>query len=346
MMRARVITDAAGLAALAPDWNRLWLLQPRAEVFTHHAWARTFVEAYGCGQGLQCIVVEAEGVVCGVLPLFADAKHALRFIGDPRSDYSDVLCAPDDVDAVVKHALGAVDDLHRLRLHAVPEHALMLRALRTGVKHKLTIREEEPCPAIVFDGAGEVARAVLKKESLRRHEKKLGKLGAIALTRITTQAEALRMLPAFFEQHVRRWSTTTSRSLFEQPENRRFYERLVEDQDMWPMVDFRVLYAGEKMVAAHFGFLHAGRFIWYKPTFDAELSAMGPGEVLLKQLIAAAVAEGAHEFDFTRGNEGFKQRFATVTRQNYEVCCPTLMQRARRMAGRVRDAIKQRAKKP
>ena len=38
--------------------------------------------------------------VSGLLPLMRDEKGWLRFIGDPRSDYSDVLCAPEEAAAV------------------------------------------------------------------------------------------------------------------------------------------------------------------------------------------------------------------------------------------------------
>ncbi|MGV3659656.1 MAG: GNAT family N-acetyltransferase, partial [Prosthecobacter sp.] len=136
-------------------------------------------------------------------------------------------------------------------------------------------------------------------------------------------------------------------SLFEQEASREFYRGLVMDDAFWPLVDFRLLHAGERLVAAHFGFFHAGRFLWYKPSFDPELGSLGAGEVLLKHLITAAAAEGAQEFDFTRGNEGFKQRFATVTRMNHWVCRPGLWDKLRSAAKRGRDwARAQKAKRP
>ncbi len=340
MMKVRVIEESDGLRGLAKEWRRLWEAQPRREVFTSHAWAQIFVDVYGAGKGLCCLVVEDDGVR-GILPLVRDAKDCLRFIGDPRSDYSDVLCLPADAKAVVAALVEHLRGEKRVMLSAVPEHSLLFGALKE-TRHPFTIAVEEPCPAIEFDAEGKVARELLKKESLRRHEKKVAKLGAITLQKTTTREEAMEFLPLFFEQHVARWKTTGTPSLFEKAEHRRFYEQLVADDELWPVVDFRLVRAGERIVAAHFGFFHDARFVWYKPSFDAELSSMGPGEVLLKYLIAAAVAEGAREFDFTRGSEGFKQRFATVTRSNYFVQRRTLMQRMRSAAGRVRSKILKR----
>lgn len=341
MMTVRTIATRREMEMLTDDWLRLWHEQPRKEVFTHPAWARVFVEAYGESRGLHVLVAEDKGVR-GILPLFRDAKGCLRFIGDPRSDYSDVLCAKADAAAVTASFVEALKRENPITLSAVPEHALLLDALRSDAKHPFTIEIEEPCPAIEFDAEGAVVKELLKKESLRRHEKKIAKLGPISLIKLTTQAEATNALPVLFEQHIARWKVTSTPSLFGREDNRRFYELVIADPVLWPTVDFRMVKAGERIVATHFGFFHDARFIWYKPSFDPELSSMGPGEVLLKHLIAATSAEGACEFDFTRGGEGFKQRFATVTRNNYIISRRTLKQRLRSAAGRLRARLMKR----
>ena len=51
--------------------------------------------------------------------------------------------------------------------------------------------------------------------------------------------------------------------------------------------------------------------MWYKPSFAIDLARRSPGEVLLRQLILAAIEEGAKTFDFGLGDEAFKNRFAT-----------------------------------
>lgn len=343
MIGLQVITDVAGLSRLEHDWQRLWALQPRPEVFMHYAWARAFVEVYGPGRGLHVVVIKESDQAWCILPLFRDQRNRLLFIGDPRSDYSDVLCDPKDIDLVGPVLTAHLRRLSGLSLSAVPEHSLLWTALK-GIRHPFTIEVEEPCPAIQFDPEGQVVKELLKKESLRRHEKKVAKLGVIALQRMATREEALAQLPVLFEQHIARWRTTSTPSPFEREEHRRFYQRLVEDEQLWPWVDFRLVKAGDRTVATHFGFFHDRRFIWYKPSFDPELSSLGPGEVLLKHLIAAASDEGAVEFDFTRGNEGFKQRFATVIRQNYRIHRPTLIQRLRSVASRVRSSLRARAR--
>ena len=79
---------------------------------------------------------------------------------------------------------------------------------------------------------------------------------------------------------------------------------------------FDALKAGDRDVAYHFGLYGAATFIWYKPTFDMNLQHEGPGEVLFKALVEHASAAGHSYFDFSRGDEPFKLRFANVQRRN------------------------------
>lgn len=332
-MRLRLIQDLQALRDLKGEWLRLWAMAPRPEIFSHPSWALLFLETYGAGRGIHGIVAEdRDGTVRGLLPMFKDVYGLLRFIGDPRSDYSDALCAPQDAAQIIPLLLSAISDPSALRLHALPEHSLLLRGLSNHGRSVWTVEREEPCPAILFDPLGHVSRDLLKKDSLRRHEKKVSQLGPIRLEKLWTPTAAFEALPILFDQHVARWRVTKTPSLFEQSEHRKFYLNLIADSDLWPFVDFRLLYAGDRVVAAHFGFMTQHRFLWYKPTFDPNLAPLGPGEVLLKHLIEATVAEQAIEFDFTRGNEAFKLRFANAMRWNYFVYRPNLVHRIRSIA--------------
>ena len=127
---------------------------------------------------------------------------------------------------------------------------------------------------------------------------------------LRSSAEILPWLESFFAQHERRWRETDSPSLFAQPAQRDFYRRLAACADAAGWLRFTVLLADSSPVAFHFGFAHQGSFLWYKPSFDVALARRSPGEVLLRQLILAAQAEGMQNFDFGLGDETFKRRFA------------------------------------
>src|SRR5262249_35242224 len=122
-------------------------------------------------------------------------------------------------------------------------------------------------------------------------------------------------LDEFFAQHVARWAATPHPSLFLDPQQRDFYRRLCAVAGTAGWLRFtRVAWDG-RPIAFHFAFCHGGPHPWYKPTFAVELARRSPGEVLLRQLLLAALDEGAHTFDFGLGDEGFKARFATSVRR-------------------------------
>ena len=67
----------------------------------------------------------------------------------------------------------------------------------------------------------------------------------------------------------------------------------------------------DRPIAYHFGLCYRGRYLFGIPSFAIDLARYSPGEVLLRQLLIAAIEEGAHTFDFGIGDEAYKYRFAT-----------------------------------
>ena len=180
----------------------------------------------------------------------------------------------------------------------------------------------------------------LRKKSLRRHERGLARQGAVTTDTLTTTDDVLPLLDAFFfEQHVARWKSADVESLFTQPVNRDFYRAVTRHLGTTGQLRFTVIRLDEVPIAAHFGFLQAGRFIWYKPCFDPALAKLSPGEVLIKKLLERAQQEGATEFDFTIGSEPFKYRFSSGVRRVFYLHVTdsrftALARRGRVLAGR------------
>jgi CelD/BcsL family acetyltransferase involved in cellulose biosynthesis len=126
--------------------------------------------------------------------------------------------------------------------------------------------------------------------------------------------DVLPRLDAFFDQHVRRWEATPHPSLFLEERHRTFYRDLTTALDGTGRLRFAELLLDGSPVASHHGFMLAGRFLYYKPTFELARARWSPGQVLLRRLIARAAEEGATEFDFGLGDEDYKRRYATRRR--------------------------------
>ena len=310
-------------------WNQLIASSRTATVFQTHEWHSAWWEVYGEEAEPLLLCATEGGALVGVaaLCLYRDPKgHAIvRFMGHRHSDYSDIICAAnrDDVrNALLSYLLAPQSSWNRMDLKNVPADSPTLGQLEhLGAavgRHSLVVKTI-PCPTLLIRGHEEFFARVRNKKSLRRHYNYFRKQPRYAAEHFRDAAQILPQLDAFFSQHIERWTDTTSPSLFNEEHNRRFYRAVVAALDGTGWLRFTRLVADGQPIAFHLGFAGWGRFIWYKPTFDAALARKSPGEALLKELLELAATEGHDEFDFTVGNEPFKYRFTNHTRYNVTV---------------------------
>ena len=104
---------------------------------------------------------------------------------------------------------------------------------------------------------------------------------------------------------------TGRRDRFADPGNRRLVHDLLDQ----PVADpfgpaMSVLYAGERVVAAHFGMRSESTLAWWFPAYDPELSAYSPGLVLVTEILRALRAEGLTVLDLGKGDEPYKDRLS------------------------------------
>ena len=267
------------------------------------------------------LVAHENDAPVGIASLYMDERRNIRFVGHGRSDYSDLICTAerDDIrDAMLKSIIAESNDWNRIELRHIPASSPTIRALAATQVNSLRT-DEVPCPALLIEGHQEHFDKVRNKKSLRRHHNFFRKKQGYCVEHLSTAAEIMPRLEEFFQQHIARWSDTGFPSLFNSDVNREFYRRIVQSLDQTNCLRFTRLAMGERPIAFHFGFVFADTFVWYKPCFDPKLSSKSPGEALLKELFELVAEEKHKEFDFTIGDETFKQRFANQIRQNVEV---------------------------
>ena len=98
-----------------------------------------------------------------------------------------------------------------------------------------------------------------------------------------------------------------------------------------------VLYAGDAVVAAHFGLRSQTVLHWWFPTYDPRFARYSPGLVLLLNLIQQAHSLGLREIDLGKGYERYKGSFANahVAIAEGSVECPSVLSRLRRIRRKV-----------
>jgi hypothetical protein len=159
---------------------------------------------------------------------------------------------------------------------------------------------------------------ILKNSRNRQTVKRLARGGDFAFRHLEDPDEIRQHLPEFFRQHIQRWALAGYESQFLRPDQRSFYENLLEE--LGPeIIKFSVLESKGRPIAYHLGFETHGKYIFYKPTFDVDFWDHSPGTVLLIKLIDYIKHYDITELDFATGGEWYKSRFSNFSRDNYKI---------------------------
>ncbi len=301
----------------AGTWDDLRSRGATDVVFLTRGWATAWWRCHGRGE-LLLTLVERDGRPALLAPLYADGGM-LFLVGSGSSDQLDLLGETADpalVAAAIAAAAARVPGFVGLRLYHVPAASPTLGVLDDVAERLGLVAVDEGelvAPVLALGDDGEAGREAAGRTSLRRHHRWFDREGELVVRHLRRADEVAPWLDPFFDQHVRRWDGTGSPSLFVDDRERAFYRAITQEGGAEGWLRFTAVTWDDQLIAAHLGARHAGRYLWYKPTFEPDLASRSPGEVLLRSLFLAAVEEGATVFDFGIGDERFKHRFASDT---------------------------------
>jgi len=349
--RIRVASSLADVGLTADEWNTLAAQSATNSVFQTHEWTLSWLWAFGDEYQPLLVVASDNGHVSGVAPLVIDTRQGervIRFAGDGRADYCDILGARNnpEVATALVDAICADDRWDVIELNNIPEDSLtadIVRRRSTRYGYQVLSNEMFVCPTLLVAGHEKEARAIGEKPSLRRRENHFRRRGRLVCRDLKTEAEVAPYLDRFFEQHIERWSSArSSPSLFVNDRNKAFYRRLTTSLAAKGWLLFTVIEFDDEPIAFHFGFDYDSTITWYKPSFNVKYASAAPGLVLVQHLIRHAIEQNRTELDFTVGNEPFKRRFTNHERRTVSVRVfrDSLRFQRERLRGTVASAIK------
>jgi CelD/BcsL family acetyltransferase involved in cellulose biosynthesis len=321
-----VITEFSELERLGSQWANLWEADPRAEVFQSPGWSGAWWRAFGGNYELCTIAVFSGNQLEGILPLVRRDK-VLQFLGTPEADYADIICreerAPEVLAAALRTLLQAVGGWNECRFQHLSKNARMVRHYRRlprQLRARLRCVLAERQQTIVLRNQREaVFQSLLGKHHTRRLQNRLRKAGQLQFRYLESEADAQRALPDFFRHHIRRHAALGRASLCARPEFRQFLQFLVSEFLPSGKLRFGVLELDGRPLAWDLGFLLNGKFLLYQHTFDLDIWHYTPGEVLLWNELKYARDHVSREFDFGRGDELYKDRFANHSRETFSM---------------------------
>src|SRR5579864_14644 len=324
--RCEIVTDFRRLEDFSSQWERLWENDPRAEIFQTFEWSRAWWHAFGRNYKLCALVTFGGDEVIGIVPL-VQRDGFLRFLGTPEADYADIICeerrAAQVLELALKTLLESVEGwkecafLHLSKHSRVARHYHELpRALRSRL-HCVTA--ERQYTIILRQRREEVFQSLLGKHHTRRIQNKLRKAGRVRFHHVQTAQEAAQYLPGFFLNHVRRHAVVGRESSCAAPEFCEFMRELTHELLPTGNLRFGVLELDGQPLAWAFAFEVNGKYLLYQHTFDLDAWHYTPGELLLWNTLEYAKDHVTREFDFGKGDELYKDRFANYSRETFSL---------------------------
>jgi CelD/BcsL family acetyltransferase involved in cellulose biosynthesis len=297
----------------------------RPEVFYTWEWASAVDQAYRASmKPLLLLAREGEALV-GVAALATDNdEKQVSFLSGNTADYCDFIGPSARRAEFLEAALGELAKLDSptLRLANLPADSATSRILKDAAGEQGYMVFSRPayrCAEIVLGSAAERAalkHSVVKRKALRYHLKGLEKTGPVTVEHLAEGNAVRANLTRFIEAHVARFQAGGRHSNLASTERQNFLVGLAELLSGAGWLVLTRLLAGDDPVAWNYGFLFAGTWFYYQPTFDARWRQFSPGFCLLSKMVEHACDDPeVHLLDLGLGEERYKERFATSYRQ-------------------------------
>jgi CelD/BcsL family acetyltransferase involved in cellulose biosynthesis len=341
------ITTDEGLSNLKDDWNRLSKTAAFPNVFMtfdwFRAWNQRFTQEDRRGRRrLNVLVLKKAGAVAGIMPIihrtasrFGLVARKLEFVGT-AADYSDFVLGNDpsgQIDAIMDFLTQTQDQWDLVDLRDLREtgnsRSLVESALsRTGLIYRI-LREEERCPCLLIDApwsemvsrrSRSTRRMMDGLHTLRKKQHRLERMSTDGLRiRIIENPHEepglLQKLIALESQkHVHGELSQSFIAKYPQ-----VFQSLFDTLGPHGWLYIAVMELGERPLAWRLVF-RCGKKLWdFLTAYDQTFSRLSPGMMLVSALIDYGFSHGYNEFDFLRGEESYKMRWATSFHQTYRL---------------------------
>jgi CelD/BcsL family acetyltransferase involved in cellulose biosynthesis len=322
-----VAAHRGDLDALRPAWEALVDESHPGAAFRSWAWTSAWWNSFSAGREAHVLVARDGDTVVGLLPLCAERAplggRRLVFMGEGivGSDYLGIVCRAADGERLsrlfAEHLARASFD--ELELDGIVRGDLLLPALEGVIpasRADVTVRYK--CPHITLagdfdgylrdlpDGTGQQW-----KRRLRWLEKRPG----FAIDRVTDPAPLVAGLDALFELHHKRWAVEGGSDAIDSGTVETFHREAACALAERGWARLYVLHAEGSPRAALYGWRHGDRFAFYQAGYDPEWRQRSVGTVLLGHIVRECFGEGLVEFDFLRGSEPYKLKWANGWRE-------------------------------
>ncbi len=289
----------------------LFRADPRATPFQSPAWLDAWWTHLGGGERVDIEARDDAGRLIAALPCFVWHDAGVRRlvpVGATQSDYLDAAvdpAAPDARAALWRAIFATADRWNELLFHDVREDSPLLGGLPDG--WRATDEPCETCPVLALPPAPPLLPQLSKTQRRKvvhdRHRAEA--LGGVTVA-FAAPGEIDEALTALFELHEARWRLEGQEGVLASPRVQAFHHAAAPALAAAGLLRMPVVRHGRRIVSVLLGLCDGRRGYSYVIGSDFAVPKQSFGTLAFAHLIEACLAEGAREFHFLRGEEGYK----------------------------------------
>lgn len=312
-----VLTELDAVRLIAAEWNSLLARSSCNLAFSSAQW---FIANCRLNQNVEPRVLTArrDDALVGILPLVREGTVAT--FPDDESDYNDMVTARDDTAAMaglLDHALSAAAGYQQLILPRLRDDSNCIRATqilnRYGDLDK-SFGRDTTCPYIRLPSSYEEYLGTRSK-SFRTSLLQAHNYSArdnIRVTELEPESFSSDCLPdIFLSLHLNRFAQGTSLS---SPIAQAFVHDVFPSLFAERRLRAFALYEADSIIGINVCMVGANSLCLWNGGFTGTAERWSPGKLLISAGIRRAIALNLAEYDFLRGPETYKTRWANDAR--------------------------------
>ena len=328
-LNLRIYSD---LATVEGEWRSFERIAD-CTAFQTFDWLAAWQRHVGARQGVRPVIAigrYSDGDIAFLLPLCVVPQRLTRrlsWLGQELCDYNAPLLARDFSERVTPERFLAAWQELQAQIQCEPslrhdwiEFEKMPQTIG-GQTNPFTYLEVTPNPSGAhltrlgddwekFYNAKRSSATRRRDRTKRRH---MSQYGEVRFTTATDTEDARRTLETLMDQKSRSLTRKGIPDIFAPPGHREFYLDLVSNPKTRHLVHVSRVDIGTDCAAANFGIVFGDCYYHVLASIvDAEVARYGPGVLHLRELMAHAIKLGLKRFDFTVGDEPYKQEWSDV----------------------------------
>jgi CelD/BcsL family acetyltransferase involved in cellulose biosynthesis len=304
----------ASLAAIAEDWEAL-AARMGVWPFLRPGWIRAWWKAFGKGK-LVVHALRRGGNLAGVLPVAVRGHNAYSPTNWHTPAYGPVAEDEDAARTVLDSVLA--QSPRRLKLSFLdPEMPGLGHLRQPGSGYRFSERVVMRSPYVSTDGDWEGYRKTLSRnhrKSLRRTRRRLEELGPVTLEVSDRESQ----LPESFRIEASGWKGTSGTAISSADDTRQFYGDVADWASREGLLRLAFLRVDGRGIATSIALEDDRRHYFLKTGFDPEFSSLGPGRLLVEDMIRRSFDLGHESFEFLGADAPYKDRWTDTCRDRIE----------------------------